>query len=39
MNVMTKTEGRYLTSLVVTDAAGSVKGLIRLQDCLQRGVA
>lgn len=39
MNVMTKTEGRYLTSLVVTDASGKVKGLIRLQDCLQRGVA
>jgi arabinose-5-phosphate isomerase len=39
MNVMTKTEGRYLTSLVVTDASGAVKGLIRLQDCLQRGVA
>lgn len=39
MNVMTKTEGRYLTSLVVTDASGGVKGLIRLQDCLQRGVA
>ncbi|PZQ46812.1 MAG: KpsF/GutQ family sugar-phosphate isomerase [Micavibrio aeruginosavorus] len=39
MNVMTKTEGRYLTSLVVLDGAGDVKGLIRLQDCLQRGVA
>ena len=39
MNIMTKTEGRYLTSLVVTDAAGAAKGLIRLQDCLQRGVA
>lgn len=39
MNVMTKTEGRYLTSLIVTDASGAVKGLIRLQDCLQRGVA
>lgn len=39
MNIMTKTEGRYLTSLVVTDASGAVKGLIRLQDCLQRGVA
>lgn len=39
MNVMTKTEGRYLTSLVVVDAADRVKGLIRLQDCLQRGVA
>ncbi len=39
MNVMTKTEGRYLTSLVVTDGSGAVKGLIRLQDCLQRGVA
>lgn len=39
MNIMTKTEGRYLTSLVATDAAGAVTGLIRLQDCLQRGVA
>lgn len=39
MNIMTKTEGRYLTSLVVTDSSGAVRGLIRLQDCLQRGVA
>lgn len=39
MNVMTKTEGKYLTSLVVTGKDGAVTGLIRLQDCLQRGVA
>jgi len=39
LNVMTKTPGRYLTSLIVTDASGATKGLIRLQDCLQRGVA
>ncbi len=39
LNVMTKTPGRYLTSLVVMDGQGAIKGLIRLQDCLQRGVA
>ena len=39
LNIMTKTPGQYLTSLVVTDAGGRVAGLIRLQDCLQRGVA
>ena len=38
VNVMTKTPGRYLTSLIVTDAAGKLAGLIRLQDCLQAGV-
>ena len=39
LNIMTRTPGQYITSLVVMDAGGSVKGLIRLQDCLQRGVA
>lgn len=39
LNIMTKTEGRYLTSLIVRDNAGRLAGLIRLQDCLQRGVA
>lgn len=39
LNVMTKTPGQYITSLIVTDESGSLKGLIRLQDCLQRGVA
>lgn len=39
LNVMTKTPGQYITSLVVQDQAGELKGLIRLQDCLQRGVA
>lgn len=38
VNVMTKTPGRYLTSLIVTDG-GRLAGLIRLQDCLQAGVA
>ncbi len=39
LNVMTKTPGQYITSLIVTDEGGALKGLIRLQDCLQRGVA
>lgn len=39
LNIMTKTEGRYLTSLIVRDNQGRLAGLIRLQDCLQRGVA
>ncbi len=39
LNIMTKTPGHYLTSLVVEDEKGGIKGLIRLQDCLQRGVA
>lgn len=39
VNVMTRTPGRYITSLVVHDKAdGSLKGLIRLQDCLQAGI-
>ncbi len=39
LNVMTKTPGHYITSLVVMDESGALAGLIRLQDCLQRGVA
>jgi len=39
VNVMTKTPNQYITSLVVTDEKGNLSGLIRLQDCLQLGVA
>lgn len=39
MKVMTQTPGKYLTSLIVTDDAGNLTGLIRLQDCLQIGIA
>jgi len=39
VNVMTKTPGRYMTSLIVVDASKKLTGLIRLQDCLQAGVA
>ena len=39
VNIMTKTPGQYVTSLVVVDGDGAMKGLIRLQDCLQTGVA
>jgi len=39
MNIMTKTPGRYITSLIVTDANGKMTGMIRLQDCLQAGIA
>ncbi len=39
MNVMTKTPGHYLTSLIVTDNDGALVGMIRLQDCLQAGIA
>lgn len=38
VNVMTKTPGQYLTSLIATDENGKMSGLIRLQDCLQRGI-
>lgn len=38
LNAMTRTPGHYLTSLVVTDG-GKLAGLIRLQDCLQAGLA
>lgn len=39
VNIMTRTPGRYLTSLIVMDDNGTLAGLIRLQDCLQAGVA
>lgn len=39
LHSMTKIPGQYLTSLVVMDDQNNLKGLIRLQDCLQRGVA
>lgn len=39
LNVMTKTPGHYVTSLVAVHEDGTLAGLIRLQDCLQRGVA
>lgn len=39
LNVMTKVPGQYITSLVVMDDKQTLQGLIRLQDCLQRGVA
>ncbi len=39
LNIMTKIPGHYITSLVVVDDNGGLCGLIRLQDCLQRGVA
>lgn len=39
MNIMTKTPGRYITSLIVTDDNGKLAGMIRLQDCLQAGIA
>lgn len=39
VNVMTGTPGKYLTSLIVVDKDGRLSGLIRLQDCLQKGVA
>lgn len=38
MNVMTQTPGRYLTSLLVMHKNALV-GMIRLQDCLQAGIA
>ncbi len=38
LNIMTKTPGQYLTSLIVTEK-GKMAGLIRLQDCLQAGIA
>jgi arabinose-5-phosphate isomerase len=39
LDIMTKDPKRYLTSLVVTDAQGKLSGMIRLQDCLQAGLA
>ena len=38
LDMMTKTPGRYLTSLIVTDNE-KLAGMIRLQDCLQAGLA
>ena len=39
LDMMTKTPGKYLTSLIVTDEHGKLAGMIRLQDCLQAGIA
>lgn len=39
MTIMTKTPEQYITSLIVNDENGKLSGLIRLQDCLQRGLA
>ncbi len=39
VNIMTKTPGQYITSLVVTDKKDNLCGLIRLQDCLQIGIS
>lgn len=38
MDLMTKNKSQYLTNLVVLDN-GALAGLIRLQDCLQAGLA
>jgi arabinose-5-phosphate isomerase len=39
VKIMSQTPGQYLTSLVVLNKDKSISGLIRLQDCLQIGVA
>lgn len=39
LHVMTKTPGQYLTSLIAINEQGKMTGIIRLQDCLQRGIA
>lgn len=39
MQIMTRTPGQYITSLIVVNEDGDLSGLIRLQDCLQRGIA
>lgn len=39
LEVMTRKPGQYLTSLIVMDAGEKLAGLIRLQDCLQAGLA
>lgn len=39
LDIMTKTPQKYLTSLIVTDENGDLRGMIRLQDCLQAGIA
>ena len=38
LDIMTKTPGSYVTSLIVLDE-GKACGMIRLQDCLQAGIA
>ena len=39
VHIMTKTPGQYLTNLIVLNEKQELAGLIRLQDCLQIGVA
>ena len=39
MNIMTKTPEQYITSLIVTGKDGKLAWMIRLQDCLQSGIA
>ena len=39
MNIMTKMPGKYITSLAAVDENDKLCGLIRLQDCIQKGVA
>ena len=39
VNLMTKTPGQYITSLIAVNEKGDLAGLIRLQDCLQMGVS
>lgn len=39
LDLMTKEKGRYITSLIVIDEHGGLKGIIRLQDCLRAGIA
>ncbi len=38
LDIMTKEQGRYITSLIVNDGQ-QICGMIRLQDCLQAGIA
>jgi len=39
MDVMTNTDGQYLTSLLVMNRNSALVGMIRLQDCLKAGLA
>jgi arabinose-5-phosphate isomerase len=39
VNIMSKTPGQYITSLVVLNEKAQLTGLIRLQDCLQIGIS
>ena len=39
LKIMTETPDHYITSLIVKDSLDTLCGLIRLQDCLQRGMA